>query len=43
LNLGRDAQYGLPDLSRFGGANISAVFRGPETTKAIGCGPIKEP
>ncbi len=43
LNFGGAAQYGLPELSRFGGTNASAVFLNPETTTAIGCGPIKEP
>jgi hypothetical protein len=43
LNLLGDGQYGLPELSRFGGTNISAVFLNPETTTVLGCGPIKEP
>jgi hypothetical protein len=43
INFGRDAQYGLPEISRFGGTNMSAIFLNPETTKQLGCGPIKEP
>jgi len=29
--------------AEIGGTNASAVFLNPETTTALGCGPIKEP
>jgi hypothetical protein len=42
VTIGGDAQYGLPEISRFGGTSASAVFTNPETT-ALGCGPISAP
>jgi hypothetical protein len=42
-NFGDDTQYGLPEISRYGGTSASAVTLNPETSKALGCGPIKEP
>jgi hypothetical protein len=40
-NLGADAQYGVPDVARFGGTTISAVERNPEVTG--NCAPLTEP
>lgn len=38
-NFGKDAQYGVPDLSWYGGTNISAVQPNPEFGR--GCaGPL---
>ena len=31
-NFGKDAQYGTPDLSWYGGTNISAVQPNPEVS-----------
>jgi hypothetical protein len=42
-NFGKDAQYGLPQLSRYAGTVASAVFENPETTSSLGCGPVTEP
>jgi hypothetical protein len=40
-NLGKDAQYGTPDVARFGGTVISAVKANPEVTG--GCRPLTAP
>jgi hypothetical protein len=42
-NFGKDAEYGIPEIDRFAGTVISAVFNNPETTSQLGCGPITEP
>ena len=39
--LGRDAQYGTPDLARYGGTLISAIRANPEL--GAGCAPIVNP
>jgi hypothetical protein len=37
VNFGKDAEYGLPEISRYGGTIASAVFENPETTTQLGC------
>jgi hypothetical protein len=37
VDFGRDAEYGLPEISRYGGTIASAVFLNPETTTQLGC------
>ncbi|HEX9034308.1 MAG TPA: hypothetical protein VF834_20885 [Streptosporangiaceae bacterium] len=42
-NLGRDAQYGAPDLARFGGTTISPVRNNPEIEPGHGCPVLRAP
>ncbi|HEX9034309.1 MAG TPA: hypothetical protein VF834_20890 [Streptosporangiaceae bacterium] len=43
LNLGKDAQYGVPDLARYGGTATSPVKTNPETNTANGCTALTKP
>ena len=37
VDFGKDAEYGLPELSRYGGTLASTVYGNPETDSQLGC------